>query len=113
MIGAQPAQRGVERARDRVRPAVQNPLAVPDVENALRRERDVFAPIRQRLPHEPLVRPAAIKRGGVEVGASEVERPIQHPSRLLLGGRPAISVRQVHAAKPDRRHGPRSKHPRR
>src|SRR4029079_11583251 len=85
-------RRPIEDARKPVRPAE---------DAALGGELRVAAAFADRAADEPLVRPGAVHRGGVEKGHADVERAMDRADRFLVVPRP-ITLRHAHAPEADR-----------
>ena len=103
-VGAEPAERRVQRLRDRLRPAVEHAPAIAHVEHALAGEGELGPAVHHRAPEQLLVATAAVKRRRVEQGHAAIQRVVEQPGALVLWRRHAVGVAQIHAAEPDRRH---------
>ncbi len=92
-VGAQPTQAVLAGLLQRLRPAVDHPLAVDALHAALARQREPRAVRRQHAADQFLVGAEAVQRGGVEQRHAQIERAA------------AAVARPARAAAACRRHG--------
>ena len=101
-VGAQPGERFVERALERLRTAVDHPLAVHTRQAAFTREVNARPEGRQYFAEQRFAAPKAVERSRVEMRDTQVERAVQELPRDLRCRRQAVGVRDIHAPKAQR-----------
>ena len=97
-VGAEATQGGLGGRPDRLRPPVDDPLAVDPGHAALAGEDDPVAVWSEDPADELLVGAEAVERCGVEVGDARARAPRAAALSLLALGRCAVRVAEIHAA---------------
>ena len=101
-VGAEPLQAFLERASQRLRASVDDPLAVDAGHSAFRSQHIFGSAVPDRLADQPLVGAEAVKRRSIDQVVAQIERAIEQPRRIVGGGRRAIGMAEGHAAEADR-----------